>query len=64
MAKVLPINENKAQCTKCGEIVASESNALVTCSCGQLSIGGGKDMLLREGRYIEKTTYLLNEGQK
>jgi len=57
------IIKNSVQCTKCNDIIVSEVNGLkVTCRCGNVTIDGGTDVLIREStgsQYIDKTKYLL-----
>jgi len=49
---VLVIISNKAKCLKCGDVIESKSvHDFVTCSCGSLSVDGGKDYLRRVGNY-------------
>lgn len=44
------IVRNRAQCKKCGDIIESRhSHDFVTCSCGSLSVDGGKEYLRRVG---------------
>ncbi len=46
------IISNKAKCLKCGDVIESKSvHDFVTCSCGSLSVDGGKDYLRRVGNY-------------
>jgi hypothetical protein len=41
---------NKAKCLICGDILISkESNKLVSCTCGALTIAGGNHFLERRG---------------
>ena len=41
---------NKAKCKKCGDIIESVSvHDFVTCSCGAISVDGGKSYLRRSG---------------
>jgi len=48
----LVIISNKAKCLKCGDVIESKSvHDFVTCSCGSLSVDGGKDYLRRVGNY-------------
>jgi len=48
---------NKAQCTKCGDIIESRHrHDFVWCKCGALAVDGGRDYLKRSGDidgYIE-----------
>jgi hypothetical protein len=56
------IVENQAQCKKCKEILTSSIEGdRVICQCGSLVIDGGKNKLVREGDYIELSTYYLTE---
>ena len=42
------IIRNKAQCLLCGEIIESKfTHDYVTCSCGNLSVDGGRSYLKR-----------------
>ncbi len=42
------IKENKAQCLLCKDIIESKyRHDFVTCSCGNLSVDGGKDYIKR-----------------
>jgi hypothetical protein len=42
------ITRNKAQCLLCGEIIESKfTHDYVTCSCGNLSVDGGRSYLRR-----------------
>lgn len=44
------IISNKARCKKCNDIIESRHrHDFVTCSCGALSVDGGKDYLKRCG---------------
>ena len=57
------INENRAECSDCHQVLISEDeDVFVACKCGQLKIGGGKERLLRTGKFIERTKFLLNES--
>lgn len=45
------IIENKAKCLKCGDIIESiDRHDYIQCSCGNISIDGGKDYLKRSYR--------------
>ena len=45
------IIENKAKCLKCGDIIESiDRHDYVQCSCGNISVDGGKDYLKRSYR--------------
>jgi hypothetical protein len=45
------ISTNKAKCLACGETLESRHrHDYVTCSCGNLSVDGGKDYLKRNFR--------------
>ena len=40
------IIENKAKCLKCGDIIESiDRHDYVQCSCGNISVDGGKDYI-------------------
>lgn len=42
------IIRNAARCKKCGDVIESKHrHDFVTCSCGALSVDGGKDYLKR-----------------
>ena len=42
------IISNKAKCLKCGDVIESKYCCdFVTCSCGSLSVDGGRDCLRR-----------------
>lgn len=42
------IIENKAKCLLCGDVIESVNrHDYVTCSCGNISVDGGKDYLRR-----------------
>lgn len=44
----MPITRNSARCLDCGdEIVSVHRHDFVTCSCGNVSVDGGKDYLKR-----------------
>jgi len=62
MKKIL---KNSVQCTKCNDIIISEVCGIkVKCKCGNVTIDGGADVLIREcanSNYIDKTEYLLND---
>lgn len=47
------IFSNKARCAVCGQLLSSTDDSKVTCSCGQLTISGGKRELIRVGEFIE-----------
>ncbi len=45
------IIENKAKCLKCGDVIESKyTHDYVQCSCGNISVDGGKDYLKRSYR--------------
>jgi len=45
------IIENKAKCLKCGDVIESiDRHDYVQCSCGNISVDGGKDYLKRSYR--------------
>lgn len=42
------IIKNQVKCLKCGDIIESKNrHDFVTCSCGNVSVDGGKDYLRR-----------------
>lgn len=46
--KKYKIIENKAKCLLCGDVIESVNrHDYVTCSCGNISVDGGKDYLRR-----------------
>lgn len=46
------IIKNMGKCKKCGDIIESKSvHDFVTCSCGAVSVDGGKDYLKRCGEF-------------
>lgn len=48
MEKKVIITHNMAKCLICGDIIESvHRHDYVTCSCGNLSVDGGKDYLKR-----------------
>ena len=48
---------NKAKCNKCGDIIESMYRThYVTCSCGNLSVDGGKDYIRRG--FMNETDYI------
>lgn len=50
MEKKEEIISNKIKCKKCGDIIESKStNDYKKCSCGTVSVDGGKDYLKRIG---------------
>ena len=50
------IKRNAAKCLKCGEVIESRyRHDFVTCSCGALSVDGGKDYIRRA--YLEEEGY-------
>ena len=56
------IKLNSAKCNKCGEVLISRfTHDFQTCSCGKVSVDGGKDYLKRSAMlksdYIELTEY-------
>lgn len=66
------LNENKIQCSKCGDIIVSESEHHPTsCKCGHVKVSGGKVAKIRSlangtvanlnEDFIELSTFLLNE---
>jgi len=62
----MKIKTNKVQCKKCNEIIESKHcHDFVTCSCGEVSVDGGRDYLRRcfkgkipEDSYIELSEYI------
>ena len=45
------IVKNKAKCLKCGDVIESiDRHDYVQCSCGNISVDGGKDYLKRSYR--------------
>jgi hypothetical protein len=45
------IKENKVRCLKCNDVIESKSSYdRVTCSCGAVSVDGGKLYLKRTGK--------------
>jgi Zn finger protein HypA/HybF involved in hydrogenase expression len=58
-----PIIKNSVKCNKCGQVITSNAVAhKVSCKCGNVSISGGREMLVREGQdYTELTQYMLTE---
>ena len=60
------IKRNAAQCLKCGEVIESRyRHDFVTCSCGALSVDGGRDYIRRvyedESQYVDMDEY--EEGE-
>ena len=56
------IKRNAAQCLKCGEVIESRHrHDFKTCSCGALSVDGGKDYIRRvyadEGQFVDLIEY-------
>ena len=50
MEKKEEIITNKIKCKKCGDIIESKStNDYKKCSCGAVTVDGGKDYLKRMG---------------
>ena len=50
MEKKEEIISNKIKCKKCGDIIESKStNDYKKCSCGAVTVDGGKDYLKRMG---------------
>lgn len=46
------IIRNMAKCLKCGDVIEStHRHDFVTCSCGIISVDGGKDYLRRVGKF-------------
>lgn len=57
------IIHNKAKCFLCGDIIESKyRHDFVTCSCGKLSVDGGKDYLKRCGDLSEGSYEDLSEA--
>ena len=45
---------NKAKCKLCGDIVESKyRHDYVKCSCGEISVDGGKDYLRRRAKKVK-----------
>jgi len=61
MESISKILTNKAQCKDCGDIIESTyRHDFVTCSCGAISVDGGKDYLRRVGdldKILEKSEF-------
>jgi hypothetical protein len=66
------LNENKIQCSKCGDVIISESELHpASCKCGHVKVSGGKTAKIRslangtvanpDTDFIELSTYVLNE---
>jgi len=52
---------NKAKCLLCGDILISkEPNKQETCSCGSLSISGGKYFLSRKGEKFREMSQMID----
>ena len=56
------IKRNAAKCLKCGEVIESRyRHDFVTCSCGALSVDGGKDYIRRvyedESQFVDMVEY-------
>lgn len=55
----MKILRNVVRCKKCGiEIESKIAGGLVTCSCGKISIGGGRERLERYGdekNFVERS---------
>ena len=53
-----PINymlTNKAKCLICGDVIESKHrHDFVTCTCGNLSVDGGKDYCKRSVKEVDK----------
>lgn len=48
ITRMCKIITNIAECLKCGDVIESKHrHDFVTCSCGNLSVDGGKDYLKR-----------------
>jgi len=46
----LTTKRNRAKCKKCGDVIESEyRHDFVTCTCGAISVDGGKDYFKRVG---------------
>lgn len=57
------ILHNRAKCLKCFDIIESKyCHDFVTCSCGDLSVDGGKDYLRRVGDLSEGSWEDLSES--
>lgn len=64
------IIKNSVKCLKCGDIIESvRRHDFVTCSCGNVSVDGGKDYLRRcfqeKDSYIEmsETEEVINDAE-
>lgn len=50
--KCFIIKRNVIKCRHCGDVIESKTvHDFVTCSCGKVSVDGGKDYLRRCGSY-------------
>ena len=63
------IKRNAVQCTNCGDIIESRfHHEFVTCSCGRVSVDGGRDYLKRlapsREAFIEMAEYEDDEDKK
>lgn len=61
------ILRNAARCLKCNEVIESKHrHDFVTCSCGNISVDGGKEYLRRVGTlkdYEEMSEYIGDEKE-
>jgi len=56
------IKTNKAQCKLCGEIIESKHiHHYVRCTCGEISVDGGKDYLRRGAKNLGNIIELSEE---
>ena len=59
------IIKNQAMCKTCGDIIESKtSHDFVTCSCGALSVDGGKDYIWRSVTPGHKWLEMSIEGEE
>lgn len=66
MEKKEEIISNKIKCKKCGDIIESKStNDYKRCSCGAVTVDGGKDCLKRIGieEEYEELSIIKNTSQ-
>ena len=66
MEKKEEIISNKIKCKKCGDIIESKStNDYKRCSCGAVTVDGGKDYLKRIGieEEYEELSIIKNTSQ-
>lgn len=61
---MIRIIKNQAMCKTCGDIIESKTcHDFVTCSCGNLSIDGGKDYIRRSAKPGAKWIEMSIEGE-